>query len=119
MLLLVDGYEVSIKMSVDFADIISEFIESKLEDHLRMSNYNFKTISETMMKCFGLKVYFKADSTGRNYDSREVSIAELKDFLVRFRKESFMPSKFKLIMSLREFTENHLERLVVCTDNVS
>jgi hypothetical protein len=63
-----------------------------------------------------MKVNFYINSKDNDYNSKEISIYELKDFLIKFRRDSFIPQKFKPIIPIKDFMRIHLDRLNFATN---
>lgn len=63
------------------------------------------------MKCFGMNVSLNIGKMANDYDANDLSIEELIDFLKKLTNNSYMPSKFKLLIPIKDFIKLHLPRL--------
>lgn len=73
---------------------------------------NFRRVSEMVMKIFGVKINFYGNKKkGGNFDSRDISITELREFLNRWRIDSCIPQKFKLSIPVKEFAEHYYPQI--------
>lgn len=68
------------------------------------------------MKIFGVKInFYGAKKNGGGFDNRDITITELRQFLIRWRKDSCIPQKFKLSVSIKEFSQNYYNQLFQLT----
>ena len=51
-----------------------------------------------MMKCFGMRVNFGSKQRVNSSDSKEITMDELKEFLVTFTRQTVIYQKFKPII---------------------
>ena len=72
--MLVDDSELLINDPVYAVDIVADFFKDKIDAVIRSSHYSFKSVSEIMMKCFGIRVNFGLKQRSSNSDSKEVTM---------------------------------------------
>lgn len=71
------------------------------------------------MKIFSMKVNFNINHKQmHDFDAQDVTIGELREFLIRFKQSSFVPQKFKPTVSIKEFMQIYLNRLIISTEAV-
>lgn len=116
--MLVANSELLISDPVYAVDIVADFFKDKIDAVIRSSHYSFKSVSEIMMKCFGLRVNFGLKQRLSNSDSKEVTMEEVRDFLIAFRRQTSVYQNFKLIIPKNEFMVSYLERLTRTSEKV-